>query len=129
MFHAERANRIIGSHLGFSSKEQQAHSPGISYTRWCCEQRRAESPTAYNHGTVQQLMLRANTDWKPNRRITMAPYKCWCWEQRRAESPIRIQPRAAPRVKRFQQTCALKEQKEGTNEHLAVSCCAYSAPI
>ena len=25
--------------------------------------------------------------------------------------------------------CALKEQKEGTNEHFAGSCCAYSAPI
>ena len=36
-----------------------------------------------------------------------------CIPQRRAESPIRIQPRAAPWVKMFQLTCALKEQKEG----------------
>ena len=52
-----------------------------------------------------------------------------CLLRRRAESPIGIQPRAAPWVKRFQQTCALKEQKERTNEHFAGSCCAYSAPI
>ena len=70
------------------------------YNSWCWEQRRAESPI---------------------RRITMTPYNSWCWEQRRAESPIRIQPRTAPWVKRFQQTCALKEQKEEerTNTSLA----------
>ena len=55
----------------------------------------------------------AKTGWKPNRCITMPSYRSWCCEQRRAESPIRIQPRAAPWVKMFQQTCALKEQKEG----------------
>ena len=49
----------------------------------------------------------------------MTPYNSWCWEQRRAESPIRIQPRAAPWVKIFQQTCALKEQKEG--ERVSIS--------
>ena len=66
-------------------------------------------------------MLRANTDWKVNRRITMAPYNSRCCEQRRAESPIRIQPRAAPWVKIFQQTCALKEQKEGERTSISLS--------
>ena len=69
----------------------------------------------------------AKTGWKVNRRITMAPYKCWCCEQRRAESPIRIQPRAAPWVKRFQQTCALKEQKEGERTSISLSPVALTA--
>ena len=44
-----------------------------------------------------------------------------CLLQRRAESPIRIQPRAAPWVKRFQQTCALKEQKEEERTNTSLS--------
>ena len=77
--------------------------------------------------TIHQLMLRANTDWKVNRRITMAPYNSWCCVQRRAESPIRIQPRAAPWVKIFQQTCALKEQKEGERTSISLSPVALTA--
>ena len=47
--------------------------------------------------------------------------------QRRAESPIRIQPRAAPWVKIFQQTCALKEQKEGERVSTSLSPVALTA--
>ena len=72
-------------------------------------------------------MQRAKTGWKPNRRITVVTYACWCWEQRRAESPIRIQPRAAPWVKRFQQTCALKEQKEGERVSISLAPVALTA--
>ena len=50
-----------------------------------------------------------------------------CMQQRRAESPIRIQPRAAPWVKRFQQTCALKEQKEGERTSISLSPVALTA--
>ena len=76
------------------------------YNSWCWEQRRAESPI---------------------RRITMTPYNSWCCEQRRAESPIRIQPRAAPWVKIFQQTCALKEQKEGERVSISLAPVALTA--
>ena len=47
--------------------------------------------------------------------------------QRRAESPIRIQPRAAPWVKIFQQACALKEQKEGERVSTSLSPVALTA--
>ena len=47
--------------------------------------------------------------------------------QRRAESPIRIQPRAAPWVKIFQQTCALKEQKEGERVSISLAPVALTA--
>ena len=50
-----------------------------------------------------------------------------CLLQRRAESPIRIQPRAAPWVKRFQQTCALKEQKEGARTSILLAPVALTA--
>ena len=50
-----------------------------------------------------------------------------CLLQRRAESPIRIQPRAAPWVKRFQQTCALKEQKEGERTSISLAPVALTA--
>ena len=64
---------------------------------------------------------------KEQQRITMAPHTSWCCEQRRAESPIRIQPRAAPWVKIFQQTCALKEQKEGERTSISLSPVALTA--
>ncbi len=57
----------------------------------------------------------------------MAPYNSRCCEQRRAESPIRIQPRAAPWVKIFQQTCALKEQKEGERVSTSLAPVALTA--
>ena len=47
--------------------------------------------------------------------------------QRRAESPIRIQPRAAPWVKMFQQTCTLKEQKEGERVNTSLAPVALTA--
>jgi|GEM_PF-6267665 len=50
-----------------------------------------------------------------------------CLLQRRAESPIRIQPRAAPWVKIFQQTCALKEQKEGERVSISLAPVALTA--
>ena len=119
----------------FSKAFFYAHESATAHSPEYCTIVDAESKDglkthqAYNHGIAHQLMLRAKTGWKFNRRVIMASYNSWYWEQRRAESPIRIQPRAAPWVKMFQQACALKEQKEGTNEHFAGSCCAYSAPI